>query len=195
MQYLHAFEPAVVHGNLKGTNVLVSASGDAMIADFGLSDMIIDQTEPNDTTSWFAAGSWRWQAPELANAVTPEQAKRTTASDVFAFGRVMIEVFTLREPFPETRNEIELAKRAAAGELPKRPMDHNIIARGLDRRMWNLIKDCCRFRPSTRPTADEVVRRLQSLAATRSPDIVASRYSGRLSLQISVYRRLVKFFQ
>jgi len=181
LQYLHTREPTIVHGNLKGTNVLITSSGDAVIADFGLSDMLVDATEPNDTRSWHAVGAWRWQAPELANAVTPEQATRTIASDIFALGRVLIEVFTFRVPFPEIRNEVELAKRAAAGELPKRPTDHNIIARGLDKRMWRLIADCCRFRPPTRPNVDEVVRRLQ-------PDTARP---GNGSPLVSVYRRLL----
>ncbi|KDQ16246.1 hypothetical protein BOTBODRAFT_107433, partial [Botryobasidium botryosum FD-172 SS1] len=188
IQYLHTFTPVVVHGDLKGANIFVSTSGEAKIADFGLSEMIIEDSGKNYSTSWFAAGTRRWQAPELVNADTPEEARRTTASDIFAFGRVLVEVFTLREPFPDTTNEVELAQRVAAGELPKRPKDHDIVARGLDKPMWELIMSCCRFQPAARPSAGEVVRRLQSLAAARDTrsDTASSHHTGRFSIRASV---------
>jgi len=188
IQYLHTFTPVVVHGDLKGANIFIPTSGEAKIADFGLSEMIIEDSGKNYSTSWFAAGTRRWQAPELVNANTPEEARRTTASDIFAFGRLLLEVFTLREPFPDTTNEVELAQRVAAGELPKRPKDHDIVTRGLDKPMWELIVDCCRFQPAQRPSATEIVHRLQLLIAAREsrPDAASSHHSGRFSIRASV---------
>ncbi|KDQ16233.1 hypothetical protein BOTBODRAFT_107400 [Botryobasidium botryosum FD-172 SS1] len=185
VEYLHTFVPVVVHGDLKGANIFISSSGEAKIADFGLSEMIAEDGGKNYSTSWFAAGTRRWQAPELVNANIPEEARRTTASDIFAFGRLLIEVFTLRAPFPDTTNEVELAQRVAAGELPKRPKDHDIVARGLDRSMWELITDCCRFQPVQRPSASDVVHRLQLLVMARESSADGDR-PGRSSIRASV---------
>jgi len=161
VQYLHLLKPLVVHGDLKGSNILISSSGDAVIADFGLSEVIDEANDPGNSSSFYKAGSRRWQAPELVNVNTPKEARRTTASDMFAFGRVVIEVFTLEVPFANT-NDLEIHSKAAAGELPARPTDPEVIARGLDRHMWRLVRNCCRVKPSQRPSVDEVVARLEN---------------------------------
>lgn len=51
--------------------------------------MCVEDYDSNEnSTAWRTTGSLRWQAPELF-----ENPKRTTASDIFAFGRVTYEVF------------------------------------------------------------------------------------------------------
>ncbi|KDQ11601.1 hypothetical protein BOTBODRAFT_114301, partial [Botryobasidium botryosum FD-172 SS1] len=180
IQYLHNFNPVVVHGDLKGANVFISKAGDALLADFGLSEMVSEGDDLNNSTAFYAAGTRRWQAPELVNAVTAADAQRTPASDIFAFGRIMTEVeryifpnpssqlFTLQVPFPETSNEVELAKKIAAGEVPRRPKDPFVLSKGLSKPLWELVKECCRFQPSQRPKADEVVRRLRIALEARN---------------------------
>lgn len=44
------------------------------------------------STTWYTAGNPRWQAPEILRARSKEEGRRTEASDIFAFGRVMLEV-------------------------------------------------------------------------------------------------------
>ncbi|KDQ14277.1 hypothetical protein BOTBODRAFT_110284, partial [Botryobasidium botryosum FD-172 SS1] len=98
LEYLHTFKPTVVHGDIKGVsafaNIFVSKSGEATIADFGLSEMTTEGNLANNSTEFYMAGSRRWQAPELVRAETKLQAQRTTASDIFAFGLVAVEVST-----------------------------------------------------------------------------------------------------
>ncbi|KDQ07891.1 hypothetical protein BOTBODRAFT_139568, partial [Botryobasidium botryosum FD-172 SS1] len=119
LEYLHTREPPVIHGDLRGPNILISQSGDVCIADFGLSELKAEGHE-HYSTPWFSAGHPRWQAPELIRAETNEEARRTVASDVFAFGRVMLEIFTMKAPFFYIHN-LGIAWRVAAGELPNRP--------------------------------------------------------------------------
>ncbi|KDQ13850.1 hypothetical protein BOTBODRAFT_33287 [Botryobasidium botryosum FD-172 SS1] len=160
IQYLHSLEPPVVHGDLKGPNILVSGSGDAVIADFGLSEVMSEASGLENSSSFYKAGSRRWQAPELVNVDSPRDARRTKASDMFAFGRVMIEVYTLVVPFAgSTDGDVNL--KAAAGQLPLRPTGQEVRARGLNDRMWKLTKKCCRYEPARRPSADEVIARWQ----------------------------------
>ncbi|KAF9641929.1 kinase-like protein, partial [Thelephora ganbajun] len=59
LQYLHSFE--IVHGNLKGANVLISKSGKVQICDYGLSPIISNPIAEN----LGVAGSSRWLAPEI----------------------------------------------------------------------------------------------------------------------------------
>jgi len=168
VRYLHNFNPTIVHGDLKGPNIFISSSGDAVIADFGLSEMVREEGEQSNSTAFYAAGSRRWQAPELLQAETKAQAQRTTASDMFAFGRVIVELYTLQVPFADVKNEAELVKKITAGELPKRPKDGIVIARGFEDLLWALTKDCSHYESVRRPSADIVIARLQSIAENRA---------------------------
>jgi len=173
LQYLHTQNPPVVHGDLKGANILVSSNGEACIADFGLSEVLehaaaVETSEDSgNSTAWQVAGHPRWQSPELLRAASTEEARRTTQSDVFAFGRVIIELLTRDLPFSEIANNIAVVAMVISGTLPARPKDSEIVARGLDDRMWGLMKECCDTRPEKRPTAEYVLHRLRAALDAR----------------------------
>ncbi len=92
VSYLHSFNPPIVHGDLKGGNILVDQRGQAIITDFGLSKVMSDVSDL--VCSSFFAGSMRWMAPELIEALAAEELipQVTTASDVYAFASVCLEV-------------------------------------------------------------------------------------------------------
>ncbi|KDQ11701.1 hypothetical protein BOTBODRAFT_449467 [Botryobasidium botryosum FD-172 SS1] len=102
LKYLHSQNPGVVHGDIKATNIFISDKGDARIGDFGLSHPLALGITGNFSTAWTVAGNPRWQAPELllgVGAGDKAVARRTTCSDMFAFGRVILELFTGAAPF------------------------------------------------------------------------------------------------
>ena len=81
-------------------NILISKEGNACIADLGLSELKDEEADlSNYSTPWCVAGHPRWQAPELLKAESKEDGRRTTESDVFSYGRVMLEVRTIRSRF------------------------------------------------------------------------------------------------
>ncbi|KAG6864765.1 hypothetical protein C0991_007291, partial [Blastosporella zonata] len=90
--YLH--DRDIVHGDLKGANILVDGCGRARLADFGLSAVtdseILHWTANSSAGS--RGGSVRWQAPELFDFENDEVIHNTTASDVYAFSCVAYEV-------------------------------------------------------------------------------------------------------
>ncbi|KIM60731.1 hypothetical protein SCLCIDRAFT_123603 [Scleroderma citrinum Foug A] len=82
LNYLHTRKPPICHGDLKGTNVLVSPDGYAVLADFGLSSLACSSLASNMSTS-FTGGTVRWMAPEVMKDPT---AKATVEGDIWAFG-------------------------------------------------------------------------------------------------------------
>lgn len=73
----------MVHGDLKGANVLVSAEVRILLCDFGLAKIV----NTNTSTSRAGFGTLRWQAPELM-----EGASKGFETDVYAFGLTIYEV-------------------------------------------------------------------------------------------------------
>ncbi|KAG6905130.1 hypothetical protein DXG01_004669, partial [Tephrocybe rancida] len=106
LTYLH--ENGIIHGDLKGPNILVDDVGRACLADFGISSIsdlqIVAWTTQSSGT--VKGGSTRWQAPELfaigdsdmADEEAEAAVKNTMASDVYALGCVFFEVGGFRSP-------------------------------------------------------------------------------------------------
>ncbi|KAJ7273254.1 kinase-like domain-containing protein [Mycena rebaudengoi] len=91
LEYLHSRN--IVHGDLRGANILITQDWSACLADFGLTSFT-DTTRA--TTTSHRAGAIRWMAPEL---IDPDrfglQFLRTTATDVYAFACVCLEVIRI----------------------------------------------------------------------------------------------------
>jgi serine/threonine protein kinase len=81
LSYLHS--NGIVHGDIKGNNVLASPNGDALLCDFGLAKLVGSQTSGSRRGS----GALRWESPELLDGQT-----KSTASDIWAFGMTIYEV-------------------------------------------------------------------------------------------------------
>ncbi|KAG6331062.1 hypothetical protein ID866_8023, partial [Astraeus odoratus] len=92
--YLHNFEPdPICHGDLKGSNVLISDDGDALLADFGLS---FSHGQAFDSYSIpKGGGTLNWMAPEYLES---QECSLTVEGDVWAFG--MTVLVRLQTPLP-----------------------------------------------------------------------------------------------
>jgi len=73
LDYLHGH--SIVHGDLRGSNVIVDGNGYSRICDYGLAFII----EPSEVTSIKTAGACRWTAPEIMNP--PEDAMSPNSSN------------------------------------------------------------------------------------------------------------------
>ncbi|KAJ3482581.1 hypothetical protein NLI96_g6880 [Meripilus lineatus] len=95
LSYLHS--EGVVHGDLRGVNILVDRSGKMKLADFGLA-VIAEAGQSLSVT--IRGGAFGWLAPEL---IDPESfgfvdARPTFASDIYSFACVCIEVRSTLDP-------------------------------------------------------------------------------------------------
>ncbi|KDQ09707.1 hypothetical protein BOTBODRAFT_520527 [Botryobasidium botryosum FD-172 SS1] len=164
--YPHHFKQPIIHGDIRGANILISEDGDACIADFGLSELV-EENAPRYSTPWYIAGHPRWQAPETIKAKTNEEARRTKATDIFAFGRLMLELLTRNIPFFYISTDSAIALTVMRGDLPEKPIDKDTIARGLTDEVWGLMENSWNIEPSQRSDAKFFHRRLRGLVKSR----------------------------
>ncbi|KAI6150061.1 kinase-like domain-containing protein [Pisolithus thermaeus] len=83
LHYLHSHPKGpIIHGDLKGDNVLIDQNGRALLTDFGLSVHI--NSSFTMTVNSPCGGSLYWMAPELVEDKGAIPA--TTKSDVWSFG-------------------------------------------------------------------------------------------------------------
>jgi serine/threonine protein kinase len=96
--YLHEeWEQVVVHQDVKASNVLLGADMSARLGDFGLPSLYEHGADPTTTR---IVGTLGYMGPELT--VT---AKATTATDVFAFGVLLLEVACGHQPIDPATGE------------------------------------------------------------------------------------------
>ncbi|KAF9245404.1 kinase-like domain-containing protein, partial [Melanogaster broomeanus] len=161
LQYLHS--QSVVHGDLSGSNVLVDDKGRACIADFGLSVLLTELGGSTFATSVQAKGTLRWAAPENLylniqisgdNTENVPRVPPTTQSDIYSFGRIMLQVLTGKVPYHYYPADAPVVLAISRGENPQRPG----LATITDHR-WAFIQKCWSTvdEGQSRPSDEEVV--------------------------------------
>jgi len=149
--YLHAQDPAIVHGDIKAGNVLVERfPWRAKLLDFGLSRIMRHGAQR-------LGGTKPWAAPEVlcgVNAPDP-------SADIFSCGLLLFMVITGLHP----------RQMISSGLAPSEFVSH--VSRSLEfmeempvaQEFVRLIGSCVHLDPSVRPTISEA---LQILAQWRS---------------------------
>ncbi|WP_217209127.1 serine/threonine-protein kinase [Streptomyces sp. AC550_RSS872] len=138
----------VVHRDLKPSNVLLADDGPKVI-DFGIS-------RPKDSELRTETGKLIGTPPFMA----PEQFRRPRevgpAADVFALGSVMVHAATGRGPF-DSDSPYVVAYQVVHDEPDLTDVPANLAP---------LISRCLAKEPEDRPTPDELMRELRSVAAS-----------------------------
>ncbi|KAG6849708.1 hypothetical protein H0H93_006091 [Arthromyces matolae] len=162
LQYLH--ENGIIHGDLKGPNVLIDNGGRARLADFGLSSIsdpeILAWTSHSSAAS--KGGSYRWQAPELFDVESDTTVKNSKASDVYAMACVCYEIFAGAVPFKNLQY-FTITLRVKSGSRPARPPPQSLSWRewGLTEAIWTLIEECWSQNPEDRPSVELALKGLE----------------------------------
>ncbi|KAG7378274.1 Serine/threonine-protein kinase tnni3k [Phytophthora pseudosyringae] len=165
VQYLHARR--VVHGDLKGNNIVIVSDRKAKVTDFGLSSFASNEAKPQ------VSAAWHWMAPEcMPRTGTATQENEivgpTFASDVYSLGMCIVEALRVVEAvasgkdstycLPWCVREIAVVKyHAQHGELPARPAV-------CEDNQWELIERVCTLEPQNRIKISTVVDELARLA-------------------------------
>lgn len=143
IRYLHGVRPAIIHGDIKGENVMVEPTAGgvlrAKLVDFGLSQIL-------QGTARAKGGSIRWMAPELA-LLGPQPA--TTSSDVFSLGALLFKLVVGRTPHAD-QDASALLGAAREGRMPALAWPLERVPLQLEAEA--LVNRCCDCSPSARPT-------------------------------------------
>ncbi|KAJ6579471.1 kinase-like domain-containing protein, partial [Mycena vulgaris] len=150
VNYLHSSN--IVHGDLRGSNVLIDEQSRACLTDFGLS-FLSDASAGNSPGR---VGSLRWMAPELIDPSSfgCSEFSPTQASDVYAFGCVCYELYTSQAPFAGL-SDIKAMFTVVGGSRPDRPSS---TKPAMADTLWELVVKCWAPNYATRPTMKNIVQ-------------------------------------
>ncbi|CAL5396941.1 unnamed protein product [Camellia sinensis] len=163
----HECSPAVIHRDVKSSNILLDSNFNAKVADFGLAKMVVKHGETN--TMSIVAGSVGYLAPEYAHTTRVNE-----KIDVYSFGVVLLELVTGREANNNGDEDTCLAEWAW-----RHVQDGNPLVDALDEEVKEpcyLDEMTCVFKlgiictgtfPSTRPNMKEVLQILLGCCSHR----------------------------
>ena len=135
----------------------------ACLADFGLSTLTPGAL--GETTTDTAGGTRLYMAPEL---LAPEKfgkknCRPTQPADIYAFGMVIYEILTGRNPFyDQTYGQHQFTVSVLGGKRPTKPEDMKTI--GFGSGTWELVEECWKEEPTERPTTEQVIAHLACVA-------------------------------
>jgi serine/threonine protein kinase len=140
---VHAHDQGIIHRDLKPANLILEADGRVRVVDFGIARL-------TDATGLTKPGTAVGTAAYLA----PEQLKGDgeigPPADVYTLGLVALEALTAERPFTGEPVETALARLETAPEIPLE----------LPTPWPDLLREMTALNPEARPTAADVVQRL-----------------------------------
>lgn len=155
VQYLH--ERRIIHGNLRGCNILVGSDGLAKLADFRLSRST-RVCEPGALPT--CVSPMRWRAPENLNGE-----RASFASDVYALGLCIAEALTGKPPWANAKDDETAEYHKRRWELEKKSEPWHEPAELPDQvRDW-VWRMCCQD-PKKRAPLSAVVCQLETLVVS-----------------------------
>ena len=158
--YLHSRDPPIAHRDLTARNILIDSGLTAKIADLGVARMV--NIQPGQLAATNAC-----MPPETVQ----EDIQSNTAIDIFSFG--VVSLFTLTQTFPKdlkpaTYRDPVTKRLLGRTEVERRGKYIKVMQTALGRThlLVKLTLGCLEYQPEDRPSAVEVLRRLEEVGKT-----------------------------
>ena len=115
----HAHRHLVVHRDLKPSNILVNASGDVRLLDFGIAKVL----DPEKTSKMpdVTMGAMRFMTPSYASPEQVQGRPITTASDTYSLGVVLFKLLTGGLPYDVETTSAASIERSVCEQPAERP--------------------------------------------------------------------------
>ncbi|KAL1194263.1 putative LRR receptor-like serine/threonine-protein kinase [Cardamine amara subsp. amara] len=187
LEYLHnGCKPAMIHRDVKTTNILLNEHFEAKLADFGLSRSF--PTEGDSHVSTVVAGTPGYLDPEYyrTNWLTEK-------SDVYSFGIVLLEIITNRPVIDQSREKPYIAEwvgfMLTKGDIIS-IMDPGLIGDYDSGSVWKVVEiamSCLNPSSTRRPTMSQVVIALNECLPSENSRGGASRdMDSKSSIEVSL---------
>eukprot|EP00792_Barthelona_sp_PAP020_P001064 TRINITY_DN11746_c0_g1_i1.p1 TRINITY_DN11746_c0_g1~~TRINITY_DN11746_c0_g1_i1.p1 ORF type:complete len:427 (-),score=120.99 TRINITY_DN11746_c0_g1_i1:19-1299(-) len=148
---------SLIHRDIKAGNILISATGEVKLADFGVAASLLEHGMQRKTRSTFV-GTPCWMAPEVAD----RNAGYDTKVDIWSLGMTALELAEGRVPrFGEPA--MQVLTTILNGKPPEAKTCGGETA---SRSFRDFVAACLKKQPSERPTASELLefRFIRSMA-------------------------------
>ncbi len=172
----HAHAAGIVHRDLKPSNVLLSASGEPQLADFGLAGPLEGRGELTRTGQ--VVGTPAYLAPELLAGSAPA----SPAADVYGLGAVLYFCLTGRAPFVADSTAALLHHVATAD-----PVSPRLLQPGVPRDLETICLKCLGKSPAARYASAAALR--EDLDHFLRHEPIAARPLGRWGKTLRWSRR------
>ncbi|KLO10839.1 kinase-like protein [Schizopora paradoxa] len=158
LAYLHSNK--IIHGDLKGPNILISSRKTPLLADFGLSRALQKTLTIMATTSTSSnaacRGSLRWMAPELLIVVDGESPSLNEMTDVWALGMVAYELLSGNVPYANVKNDFAVIPVIQKKITPSKPTEMGDLV--IFEKIWSFCCSCWNFDCASRPSSEQATQ-------------------------------------
>ncbi|KLO04698.1 kinase-like protein [Schizopora paradoxa] len=176
----HIHENNIAHGLVRSANILVSPSGEALLANFESSTVKEPSWINNLNKTEDYRHFTRWLPIEYYQVEESEIFRPNQKSDVWAFGMTILELLTGRVPYAYMVNDGAVMKAILKRYLPVEEKP-NYIGNDAELKsdIWLLCRKCWKRNPKKRPSMRDILQ-----------ELIRMKYRHGVGLTVSSVRRI-----
>ncbi|KAI5117630.1 hypothetical protein M0805_001273 [Coniferiporia weirii] len=169
VSYLH--DNGIIHGDLRGANILVSGSGRPLVTDFGIAKQDNGRGVEMSTAM---NGNHRWMAHELFKGINEVLGEavvvlRTKESDVWSLGMLFKEIMSGKIPYHEYWDHL-VVLHINDGLMPQFPPARHQNWIRYDNVLQEICSRCWAKDPNDRPDMKNIISQLRESRPNLLPD-------------------------